>query len=227
MRKTVALLAAALTTTVAAQVPVTKEPRHRVAFENADFRVIHVHVPPGAATGDHRHEFDVAEVSMSAGTSVREGSGGPRPSPPLGEVTISDHTGKPATHRTENVGKTPYQVFAVENLRQKGWSTGAPATGIGTTLASESRAFRVYDVRLGREAQNSSHTHAVPTVVVLIKGAVLSEGPDENAKSFAPAPVGLKQLTQTGEWLLVPAGDKHHIARLGTSDAHVVEIEVR
>jgi hypothetical protein len=55
----------------------------------------------------------------------------------------------------------------------------------------------------------------------------MSDGPDKQAKANAPAPVGLKQLDQPGQWLLVPAGDTHHLVRLGTSDARVVEIEIR
>jgi quercetin dioxygenase-like cupin family protein len=37
----------------------------------------------------------------------------------------------------------------------------------------------------------------------------------------------LKQLTQPGQWILVPAGDTHHVVRLGAGDARIVEIEVR
>ena len=84
-----------------------------------------------------------------------------------------------------------------------------------------------YDVRLVRAAPQSSHTHAVPTVVVVLAGAVMSDGPDAQAKANAPAPVGLKQLDRPGQWLLVPRGDTHHLVRLGTGDARVVEIEVR
>ena len=85
----------------------------------------------------------------------------------------------------------------------------------------------MYDVRLVRAAPQTSHTHTVPTVVVVLAGAVMSDGPDGQAKANAPAPVGLKQLDRPGQWLLVPRGDTHHLVRLGTGDAHVVEIEVR
>jgi quercetin dioxygenase-like cupin family protein len=48
------------------------------------------------------------------------------------------------------------------------------------------------------------------------------------SKAFGPsAPIGLKQLVQTGEWVLVPPGEPHFLVRLGTADVHVVEIEVR
>jgi quercetin dioxygenase-like cupin family protein len=215
----------------AAQVPVTKDPHHRVTFENAQLRILDVNVPPGAMTMEHRHDFDVATVSMNAGTETRVQPSGQasttRKPRPLGDVAVTEYTGKPASHRIENTGKVPYQLFAIENLRQSGWSTAKPASGLATRLATESRAFRIYDVRFPRETSQTSHTHAVPTIVVLISGNVMSDGPDAEAKKHAPAPVGLKQLTQPGQWLLVPAGDTHHLVRLNTGEARIVEFEVR
>jgi hypothetical protein len=67
----------------------------------------------------------------------------------------------------------------------------------------------------------------VPTITVLITGMVMSDGPDTQAKANPGAPIGLKQLTQPGQWIFVPGGDTHHIVRLGVGDARVVEIEVR
>ena len=216
----------------AAQVPLSREPSYRVTFENAELRVLDVNIPPGGATLDHRHDFDIVTVSMTGGTSTRlqptgQARGPVRPPRPLGDATAEEYAGKPGSHRLENVGTTAYRQFAVENLRTSGWS-GLPAvSGRATTLTTTSRAFRIYDIRLGREITQTSHTHAVPTIGVLVSGAVLSDGPDTQAKANPSAPVGLKQLTEQGQWILVPRGDTHHIVRLGTADARVVEIEVR
>ena len=231
-KRLVVLLVLSATSVAVAQVPLTQEPRHRVTFESARFRILDVRIPPGEMSLDHRHDFDMVTVSMNDGTSTRaqptgQAWGPVRPSRPLGDASITNNTGAPGSHRVENVGTTLYQLFAVENLRAGEWSTTAAASGAGTKQTAESRAFRTYDVRLGRETVQTSHTHAVPTIVVLIQGTVMSDGPDAQAKSYAPAPVGLKQLTETGQWILVPAGDTHHLVRLGSADARVVEIEVR
>ena len=227
-----AILAVAATAALAAQVPVTEDPNHRVTFTNADLRILAVNVPPGQMSAEHRHEFDVATVSLSNGTSTREQLpgkpwGAARPSRELGNASTVEYTGKPGVHRIENTGTSAYQLFAVENLRKGGWTSTPPVTGLATTMTAESRAFRTYDVRLARERSQTSHTHARPTIAVLIAGAILSDGPDAQAKALAPAPVGLKQLTQPGEWLLIPAGDTHHVVRLGQNDARLVEIEIR
>jgi len=228
----VVLVSLGLAGLAAAQVPLTEEPRHRVVFENAQIRVLDVNVPPGDTTLDHLHEHDLVTVSMSGGADTRIQSPGqpwsqPRPRRPLGDAGIVDYSGAPQSHRLENIGSSPYQLFAVENLRTGGWSTGAAMSAAATTLTSESRAFRIFDVRLVRGTTQTSHLHRVTTIAVLIGGKVMSEGSDSQAKTYAPAPVGLKQLDRPGQWVFVPAGESHHLTSLGTSDARVVEIEVR
>ena len=203
-----------------------------MVYENADLRILDVNIPPKETTLEHVHENDIATVSMGGETPTRTQSPGqawsePRPPRAQGQVTISDYAGQPGSHRVENLGGNPYHLLAVENLRKSGWSTGRTIPVLVNAVAAESRAFKVYDVRLARATPQSSHTHAVPTVVVVLAGAVISDGPDAQAKANAPAPVGLKQLDRPGQWLLVPRGDTHHLVRLGTDDARVVEIEVR
>jgi quercetin dioxygenase-like cupin family protein len=219
------------TVLVSAQVPTNKEPHHRTVFENAQFRILDVNVPPGETTLEHSHQFDIVTVSMTSGTETRVQSPGQpwtnRPRRALGNVQTTEYSGKPASHRVETVGSSPYHLFAVENLKASGWSAAPALSAGGTTRAAESRSFLVYNVSLGKDRSQTSHTHTVPTLVVLLSGKVMSEGPDEKAKANAPAPVGLKQMDRPGQWVLVPAGDSHHLVRLGTDDGQLVEIEVR
>jgi quercetin dioxygenase-like cupin family protein len=223
----VALASAAL----AAQVPVNNEPHHRTVFENADFRILDVRVAPGESTADHRHDHDIATVSMNAGTATRitaNGQAQNRPPRPLADATVTEYTGKAGSHKLDNTGAAPYQLFAVENLRdQQSWSTASPVSALATTLATDGRALRIYDVRLATPTSQTTHTHAVPTVAVLINGIVMSEGPDAQAKALAPAPVGLKRLDSPGQWVMIPRGETHTVVRLGNVDARLLEIEVR
>ena len=220
-----------LTATVAAQVPVNNEPHHRTVYENADFRILDVRVEPGQSTADHRHDHDIATVSMNAGTPTRITTGGQaqnRPPRPLADATVTEYTGKSASHKLDNLGAAPYQLFAVENLRDaKAWSPSPAISALATRLATDGRALRIYDVKLATPTSQTTHTHAVPTVAVLINGIIMSEGPDAQAKALAPAPVGLKRLDAPGQWLLVPRGETHTVVRLGNVDARLLEIEVR
>jgi hypothetical protein len=167
---------------------------------------------------------------MTGGAAMRTQSPGQPWSPvrprPLGDAEVAEYTGKPDRHLLQNVGDIPYQLFAVENLRRGNWNSGPPLSAGGTTLALDSRALRVYDVRLVPELTQIFHVHATTAIAVLISGRAMSAGAESKAAGPS-APVGLKQLVQTGEWVLVPAGESHHLVRLGTGDARVVEIEVR
>jgi quercetin dioxygenase-like cupin family protein len=216
---------------LAAQAPLGNDAWHKVAFENAQMRILSVDIAPGQTTTEHRHEYDIATISMNDGTETRTQPAGEawtaRPPRALGNVSVTDHTGKPASHRIENTGKRNYQLFAIENRKKSGWSTAAAASGIGMKMLQESRAFRSYEIQMTASSTQSSHTHTSPTIIVLLRGKVMSDGPDAKAKEYAPAPVGLRQLDQPGQWILVPPGDRHHLVRLGTTDARVVEIEVR
>jgi len=216
---------------LSAQVPVNNEPHHRTVYENADFRILDVRVEPGQSTADHRHDHDIATVSMNAGTPTRITTGGQaqnRPPRPLADATVTEYTGKSASHKLDNLGAAPYQLFAVENLRDaKAWSPSPAISALATRLATDGRALRIYEVKLATPTSQTTHTHAVPTVAVLINGIIMSEGPDAQAKALAPAPVGLKRLDAPGQWVLVPRGETHTVVRLGNVDARLLEIEVR
>jgi hypothetical protein len=226
------LAALVLASAAAAQVPVASEPHHRTVFANADLRILDVNVAPGDATQDHRHDYDIATISMSAGSATRiQNTGQPaqnRAPRPLGDATVTEYTGKALSHKLENVGTGAYQLFAVENLHPaSAWAGGAPLAAPATTTRTDGRALRIYDVALVPTTPQTTHVHAVPTIAVLISGIAMSEGSDAQAKANPSAPIGLKRLDQAGQWVLVPRGETHTLVRLGVGDARLIEIEVR
>ena len=226
------IVLASVATLVAQTKPFGEDTWHHVVYENPTMRLFSVNVAPGTMTDMHEHQFDIATVAMNEGTPTRVQTPGQkqaedRAARALGNAAATDYTGKPAAHRIENVGKRAYQLFAIENRKKGGWSTGAAITGIGTKMVQESRAFRIYETNLALNTSQSSHPHTSPTVAILITGKAMSDGPDAKAKEFAPAPVGLRQLDSPGQWIVIPPGDRHHLVRLGTTDARVVEVEVR
>ena len=206
-------------------------PPNRVVFENDLFRVLDVDLPPGTTLAEHSHQWDFATVSLRDQAPAREQvSGedwGEAVSRALGSVATSEYTGAPGSHRLRNVGEGRYQLFAVENLRSGNWSSGPALSGRGATLAAESRAFRAYDVRLADKIFQVGHTHAVPAIAVLIGGEIISQGAESKPAEGRPAPSGLKQLDQPGQWVFVPAGEAHYVVRIGKSPVHLVEVELR
>ena len=188
-----------------AQIPVTKEPHHRVVFENSQLRILDVNLPPGETTLDHSHDRDVATIAISNGATTRmQLPGQPwtdRPRRSLGNIETSMQ-GKPTSHTFQNVGQTTYQLFAVENLKPSGWSTTAALTAAATMLAKESRSFRVYTVALGKDRQQTSHTHQVPTIVMLLSGKVMSEGRTRRPRRTRrhPSASSRSTLLVNGSW---------------------------
>ncbi|MEQ1579722.1 MAG: hypothetical protein ABL964_03935 [Steroidobacteraceae bacterium] len=222
MRAVLISVALLVCTSASAQqpIPVDNESHHKIVFSDQALRVLEVLVPEGEETLDHMHQYDITTVCIDcAATRTRV------PGEPFGEIRprkaggslIAEYAGKPAAHAVRNVGKGLYRLVGVENVRLSGWTTAAPlAEQAGTTLAQESRAFRVYDVQVEPAKAATKHMHTSPTVVVLDKGDVAHGIGKES-----------KHLGKPGEWILVPAGISHTITAQGSAASHLVEIEVR
>jgi len=195
-----------------AQVPVEKEPRHRLVFENESLVVLEPQIPAGDTTLEHLHAHDDATICIH-GSSVRA-------KPPGGEwsnagavcmpgrIGLTEYTGNPRAHTVQNVGSDVYHLALVENLRSSGWTSYDPLAVDGLKVVRESRSFRIYEAQLSGSSV-PVHSHKVPTVVILVSGEVTAGA----------------LLNQPGQSTFIPAGQDHQIVAQG--DAHVVEIEVR
>jgi quercetin dioxygenase-like cupin family protein len=199
------------------QVPIDREPRHHIVFQHETLRVLDVNVPSGDVTLAHTHYNDLATVCIG-NSETRTREPGTDWSPvrvrAVGQANVTEYSGKPGTHEVKNTGSGLYRVIGIENLRQRGWPESVPASGPATEMVNETRAFRIYDVRLQADRVETSHTHSIPVVVVLVTGKVAETG-------------NTRRLEQPGDWLFIPAGGSHRVKRDGTDPVHVVEIEAR
>lgn len=186
------------------RVPMSEEPHHKRLFYTAHLRMFDVTVPPGTVTADYSLDHDVVTVTLAA--------------PAPGAIDVITATGSPSVRRVENAGKTPYRMFAVENLRDEGWSMPVRVTAPGTTLAQESRAFAVYDVRLTAATPRTNHVHAMPTVVMLVAGAVEVQGGGGESEF---------RMETAGRWFPSMWNQPHSFMLVGSADAYVVEVEAR
>jgi len=199
---------------VSAQVPMEKEPHHHLVFENEALGVLEPSIPAGDTTLEHLHLHDDATVCIS-GSNMRARRPGADWSPvgepcSLGQINVTEYTGKPASHTVQNTGAGVFHLVVVENLRESGWSTNPHLSAVATALAKETRAFQIYEVRLDHSSRETNHVHKKPTIVVLVSGDVTA---------------GKQQLGQPGRWVLIPADEPHRLAT--RSEAKIVEIEVR
>jgi quercetin dioxygenase-like cupin family protein len=200
---------------------VNEDSSHKRLLFTAHLRMFDVTVAPGGSTLDHSHDHDLVTVAVGQATVRTRASGGdwsdPRPVA-SGAVDVVSYTGAPAVHRIENVGTTPYRAFAVENLRDAKWTNPQLITAPGTTLLEQSRSFAVYEVRLNESASKTSHVHQMPTVVMLMAGAVEVQGGGGES---------VFQMDAPGRWILSQWDQPHTLTLVGSGDAHVVEVEAR
>lgn len=201
-------------------VPVDQEPRHRVVFADEALRVLEVRIPAGDTTLEHRHDNDLATVNIENGQTRTRNSGAEWGTPRVrmvGEVSINEYSGTPTAHVVQNIDQMAYRLVGVENLRPGSWSRDAAIAAPLTRVLNESRAFRIYEVRLAGASDATRHVHGVPVMLALVDGAVTIGG--ESAQPGQP-------LTTRGQWAVVPAGQPHTVTG-GRVAATVVEIEVR
>ncbi len=220
----VAVLCAAAVSVLSAQsapVPANNEPHHRRLLYTNDIRVFDVAIPAGEATADHVHEYDNATLIIGDG-ALRISRNGQDVSAVVpgarGSVSVTEHTGAPATYRIQNTGTTAYHAIEVENLREDGkWLTLMPLTAPGTSILQQTRAFTIYDEQLKPDMGEVRHVHTWSTIVVLVGGSF------ENGGIGGEAPV---RLTRPGEWLPFPRAQAHTVTAAG-GEAHIIEIEAR
>ena len=218
-----ALLCGATAVGQSGQVTMNEEPKHQRLTYIRHMRVFEAGIAPGESTLDHTHDHDAATIALSSGTTRSRRTGEDWAAPQMwtqGGGEITTYTGAPATHRTENVGTTPYRMLVVENLRDRGWTMPAPLTAPGTTLRQESRSFAVYDIRLSAAEPRSNHVHQNPSFIFLVSGVVQVQGGGGESEF---------RLEQGGTWWFPSSGpdQPHTIALVGTGDAHVMCVEAR
>jgi quercetin dioxygenase-like cupin family protein len=222
---TVAVVCAAAASMVLAQSsapPANNEPHHKRLLYTNDVRVFDVTIPPGEATSDHVHEYDMATLIVGDGTLriSRNGQDVTSPAPNArGSVIVTEHTGAPATtYRIQNSGPTAYHAIEVENMREDGkWLTPMPLDAAGTAVLQQTRAFTIYDEHLTANMGEMRHVHTWSTIIVLIDGSF------ENGGIGGEEPV---RLMRPGQWLTLPRAQAHTVSAVG-GDAHIVEIEAR
>jgi hypothetical protein len=128
------------------------------------------------------------------------------------------YTGAPITHRIQNVGATPYRMFTVENLRDKGWATSTPIEAPGTKVVQQSRAFVVYDITLTAAAPQTMHEHENPTFTAVVSGTVEVQG-GGGEEPF--------KLTGPGRWFPSFGEESPHTITALGGDAHLIDVELR
>jgi hypothetical protein len=101
-----------------AEVEITSEPSHHLAFQNQYVRVFQVEVAPHTATLVHRHRHDYVFVTLGPAQTSNEVVGKPAVTLDLkdGEVRAADGN---FAHLARNLANTPFRNVTVELLQDQ------------------------------------------------------------------------------------------------------------
>ena len=201
--------------------PVYKDPHHRQVLYTNFLRVLDVNIPAGETGHEHLHDRDVATVAIQNGrTRVRLAGQdwGPPRERAIGSLNATQYAGMPGAHTIQNIDTSPYRLIAVVNERESGWTMPALLKAPGTTLNQQTRAFAMYDIRLDAATPQTTHTHEVSTITVLIAGVI------ENQGGGGEMPF---RMQQPGRWQITQVGQTHTLSVPAGATAFAVEIEVR
>jgi quercetin dioxygenase-like cupin family protein len=195
-----------------------EEPHHHVLFKNEFVEVIRAILLPGESTLFHTHFHDASGFDLVTSTTAEQLLGKPERPPSIshaGEVSADTCTDCPMTHKVHNVGREPMDVFDVELLQQP----DRPSAYIAAPVAAENASARVYKWMIAPGTTSAMHTHERPYLIVAATAFPL--------KMSAPDGQSFTENVKAGDFHWVDSNVTHSLTNEGTTDAEIVEIELK
>ena len=203
-------------------VPVEKEPRHRIKFENQFVRVFDVFIPPGDATLFHTHLHDAVGIKLTDAQIKNEVLGGSVKEALVkhGAVEFSRFP-SPLTHRVSNIGRAPFRNLAVEILPSSRGSGSAPspAAVADHTVVLENERVRILRLVLAPGQSIDGRMHVLRGVRVAVsEGKILIEAPKKEDRTVKFEP---------GDYEWHEEGMKYSLRNVGSTPFEAVDIEIK
>lgn len=203
-------------------VPIEKEPRHHLRFENQYVRVFYVLVAPGDRTLFHTHINDGVGIKLSNSRITDEESGvKPVVSATKRGAVGFTHYPSPLTHRVSNIGTTSFRNVFVEVLPSTGTTSKAPlpADVAGHTLVLENDRVRIFRLVLapGESVEVGPPARGRLRVAVS-RGTITVETRPKKIKT-------VKFLPGESQWC--EDGMKYSLRNIGSSSFEAVDIELK
>jgi len=154
-----------------AQVPVSKEPRHHVVFENEKVRLLNVLLPPGDTTQFHEHSTPSVFISFTkTNTASQLIHQKPAESTSSAGGVWFENLKAPniKIHRVWNEDTAAFHVMDVEILAKDSGFTQEPLVLQHAELAVNTAWARTYKIQLARSEQITIKEHTSPFVLVAI-----------------------------------------------------------
>jgi len=188
-------------------VPVYREPKHRLVFQNALARVLDVRIGPGDTTAYHIHADPMVGIAVQDARIRIQGPGSTVGAVALPRATpyVFDNWSQalPYTHRVVNTDTLPLHYVVAEWLARSGPEAPALPDDANRRLVKEGPTARVYQVTLAPGTATEPHTHAAPGLVVVAGG------------------------TDAGSWSWREPAEPHVLRNGGTTRLIIYEIDWR
>lgn len=205
-----------------APVPIEKEPRHKLVFENELLRIFDTRIPVNDVSQFHTHSFDSAFVCIDGAETQSEEWGKPiqtRPPFKPGDTWYRPHSTAPLTHRVSNFGKTDFRVLDVE-LRQPLVQSDVAITKLPKEFVTllENDRVRVSRLTLSPSAKTPEHTLTRPALFVIVQAskAVFNFPRERRLTDYDP-----------GDYFFAPGKLERFIGNFGDKVLEVVQIEIK
>ena len=207
--------------TLVAQVPVSKEPRHHVVFENDHFRILNVLLPPGDTTQYHVHSTPSVFISFTKTHTASQNIN----KQPVEGVSASgnvwfENLNPPniKIHRVWNMDSSTFHVMDVELLgKDSGFST-SPLVMQHMHLSIDTPWVRSYTMRLEKNEQVSIKEQQSGFILVAINEASI-ELSQNSAES--------KPIVKAGSFYIIKANDKFSVTNLNNTSANFALLEIK
>lgn len=202
-------------------VPIEKEPRHRLKFENRYVRVFDVLIPPGDTSLFHIHLHDGLSIPLTDARLRDETLAGASEDLMLkrGGVRFA-YRSTPVIHRVSNIGVTSFRNIFIEILRSSGLTTSAPSqpAEAGSTIVLENDRLRVRQSLLAPGQSTDRGAYAPRGVLVAAsEGEIQINAEGKNATvRFEPG---------DAQWY--EEGTKFSLRNVGSKAFEAVDIELK
>jgi hypothetical protein len=204
-------------------VPVEKAAYHWPVFRNDYMMVLRVNFGPGKGAGYHIHALDqisiIVEDSENAGQLLGEA-----PTPgrrnTRGSVGFTAFSKKPMTHKTMNVGNTPFQNIVIGLLKPEPGNFAPDARDVaGYTQLFDNERARAWRLVLEPGQTAGAITQKAPGLRVVVDGGEIAEiiqgEPDRG------------QLLRLGDFYWQEPGATRAVRNIGATRVNIVEIEIK
>jgi len=185
-------------------IPVSKEPRHHIVFENKWIRVLDVRIPPGDTSLFHKHETPSVFIVLSDTKTGSEAIIEPgKPQLTYGNIWFEGFYNKPRIHRVWNSDSSEFHVMDIELLNRENRKTDTAIKNRNTnssTLLFDEKPVRGYRQVFRPHTGIRLKETETPILVVNL------------GETTGKLTVNGKLFTRKGDYIFIPVGSPYEIS---------------